>query len=83
MELVSTQTKVAVNAAAVKARVHNATAPRISRRKFLALAAVTVETAKGDASICLATLDTADFVDDALESYGPLDLIPANTPKQL
>jgi hypothetical protein len=83
MELAVAQTKISANAAAVRGRVHNAAAPRISRRKFLALAAVSVETAKNDASVCFATLDTIDFVDDALESYGPVDIPSSHIPKRL
>lgn len=62
------------------AQRHNA--PRISRRKFLALAAVSAETAKEDASLCFATLDTIDFMEDAVESYGPLDVPPVRFSKR-
>jgi hypothetical protein len=87
MDLVLTHARHPTHAPVAKTNATRCNAhaapPVISRRKFLALAVVSVEAAKDDASLCFATLDTVDFIDDALESHGPLETHEASIPKRL
>jgi hypothetical protein len=71
MEL-AVQTHAHVSVARPAPRKTAALAKTLSRRKFIAAAALVVDAFCADASLCLTTLDTVDFIDDALEEYGPV-----------